>query len=624
MLNQYPAWKYLLLIVVLIVGTLYALPNLYGEDPALQVSSSRNTAVDISTQEKVRKLLQDAGVPFNSILLANEQILVRFADTEAQLTAKDVVKEGLGRGYVVALNLAPRTPDWLRAMNAAPMYLGLDLRGGVHFLMEVDVDAAVHQAEERYISDFRGLLRENKVRYIKIGRYAGKDGDSAVEIKFRTEEARSEAERLLEKDYPDLRVDTEDRGGDYFMLARLDENEKRETRKLALKQNITTLRNRVNELGVAEPVIQQQGDSRIVVQLPGVQDTVRAKEILGATATLEFRLTDETHDAEEAARTGRIPAGLKLYTQREGGHALLKNRVMLTGDYIIDASSGLDSQSGSPAVYITLDGKGASIFSKVTGENVKKLMSVVFIERKTETRIVDGVPEKKRRIIEEVINTARIQEQLSKRFQITGLDNTKEAHNLALLLRAGALAAPIEIIEERTIGPSLGQDNIDQGFASVVIGFVLVLVFMAVWYRGFGLVANMALAFNLVVIVAVLSMMQATLTLPGIAGIVLTVGMAVDANVLIFERIREELRNGISPQAAINSGYAKALSTIADANITTLIAALVLFGFGTGPIQGFAITLSIGIATSMFTAIIGTRAVVNLVYGNRRVEKLSI
>lgn len=624
MLNQYPAWKYLLLIVVLIVGTLYALPNLYGEDPALQVSSSRNTAVDISTQEKVRKLLQDAGVPFNSILLANEQILVRFADTEAQLTAKDVVKEGLGRGYVVALNLAPRTPDWLRAMNAAPMYLGLDLRGGVHFLMEVDVDAAVHQAEERYISDFRGLLRENKVRYIKIGRYAGKDGDSAVEIKFRTEEARSEAERLLEKDYPDLRVDTEDRGGDYFMLARLDENEKRETRKLALKQNITTLRNRVNELGVAEPVIQQQGDSRIVVQLPGVQDTARAKEILGATATLEFRLTDETHDAEEAARTGRIPAGLKLYTQREGGHALLKNRVMLTGDYIIDASSGLDSQSGSPAVYITLDGKGASIFSKVTGENVKKLMSVVFIERKTETRIVDGVPEKKRRIVEEVINTARIQEQLSKRFQITGLDNTKEAHNLALLLRAGALAAPIEIIEERTIGPSLGQDNIDQGFASVVIGFVLVLVFMAVWYRGFGLVANMALAFNLVVIVAVLSMMQATLTLPGIAGIVLTVGMAVDANVLIFERIREELRNGISPQAAINSGYAKALSTIADANITTLIAALVLFGFGTGPIQGFAITLSIGIATSMFTAIIGTRAVVNLVYGNRRVEKLSI
>jgi len=624
MLNQYPAWKYLLLIVVLVVSTLYALPNLYGEDPALQVSSSRNTAVDITTQEKVRKLLQDADVPFNSILLADEQILVRFANTEGQLTAQDVVKEGLGRGYVVALNLAPRTPDWLRAMNASPMYLGLDLRGGVHFLMEVDVDAAVHQAEERYIGDFRGLLRENKVRYVKIGRYVGNDGDSAVEVKFRSADARDAAERLLEREYPDLSIDEKDHEGGYFMLARLSENEKRETRKLALKQNITTLRNRVNELGVAEPVIQQQGDSRIVIQLPGVQDTARAKEILGATATLEFRLTDETHDAEEAARTGRIPAGLKLYMQREGGHALLKNRVMLTGDYIIDASSGLDQQSGSPAVYITLDGKGASIFSKVTGENVKKLMSVVFIERKTETRIIDGEPVKTRRTVEEVINTARIQEQLSKRFQITGLDNTKEAHNLALLLRAGALAAPIEIIEERTIGPSLGQDNIDQGFASVVIGFVLVLVFMAVWYRGFGLVANLALALNLVVIIAVLSMLQATLTLPGIAGIVLTVGIAVDANVLIFERIREELRNGISPQAAINSGYAKALSTIADANITTLIAAVVLFGFGSGPVKGFAITLSIGIITSMFTAIVGTRAVVNLMYGNRRVEKLSI
>ncbi|MDT8385545.1 MAG: protein translocase subunit SecD [Gammaproteobacteria bacterium] len=624
MLNQYSAWKYLLLIIVLVGSSLYALPNLYGEDPALQVSSLRSTSVDISSQEKLRGLLQDAGIAFNSILLADEQILVRFPDTESQLKAKDVVRDGLGRGYVVALNLAPRTPDWLRAMNAAPMYLGLDLRGGVHFLMEVDVNAAVHQAEERYISDFRGLLRENKVRYTNIGQYAGKQGDSAVEITFGSAEERAQAESLLNKDYRDLLIEDEEREGNFVLLARLSENEKRETRKLALKQNITTLRNRVNELGVAEPVIQQQGEERIVVQLPGVQDTARAKEILGATATLEFRLTDETHDAEAAAATGRVPAGLKLYPQREGGHALLKNRVMLTGDYIIDASSGLDQQSGGPAVYITLDGKGASIFSKVTGENVKKLMSVVFIEKKTETRLVDGEPVKTRRVVEEVINTARIQEQLSKRFQISGLDSTKEAHDLALLLRAGALAAPIEIIEERTIGPSLGQDNINQGFASVIIGFVLVLVFMAMWYRGFGMVANLALAFNLVVIVAVLSLLQATLTLPGIAGIVLTVGMAVDANVLIFERIREELRNGISPQAAINSGYAKAFSTIADANITTLIAAVILFGFGTGPIKGFAITLSIGIITSMFTAIMGTRAVVNLIYGNRRVDKLSI
>ena len=628
-MNQYPAWKYLLVILVLVLSTIYALPNLYGEDPALQVTSSRGAEVDISTQEKVQKLLTEASIRYDSISLADAQLLVRFPDTEAQLAAKDVVKKGLGRGYVVALNLAPRTPDWLAALGAAPMYLGLDLRGGVHFLMEVDVDAAVTQAEERYIGDFRSLLRENKVRYARITRYSNEEAEndglarSGVEIKFKSAEARDKAEALINDEYSDLELKTEERADGYYLLAGLDDKERREVRKLALKQNITTLRNRVNELGVAEPVIQQQGENRIVVQLPGVQDTARAKEILGATATLEFRLADETHDVQEALR-GRVPPGLKLYPKREGGYVLLKNRVMLTGDYIIDASSGIDQQTGSPAVYITLDGKGASIFSKVTGENVKKLMAVVFIENKTETRMVDGKPVKTRHTVEEVINVARIQEQLSKRFQITGLDSTKEAHNLALLLRAGALAAPIEIVEERTIGPSLGQDNIDKGFMSVVIGFVLVLAFMAVWYRGFGLVANLALALNLVVIVAVLSMLQATLTLPGIAGIVLTVGMAVDANVLIFERIREELRNGISPQTAINAGYEKAFSTIADANITTLIAAVILFGFGTGPIKGFAITLSIGIITSMFTAIMGTRAVINLMYGGRRIDKLSI
>ncbi len=629
MLNQYPAWKYLLVIIVMLVSSLYALPNLYGEDPALQVTSTRTAEVDLTTQDKVQKLLTEAGIAYDSISLADAKLLVRFSDTETQLAAKDVVKKGLGRGYVVALNLAPRTPDWLVSLGAAPMYLGLDLRGGVHFLMEVDVDSAVKQAEERYIGDFRGLLRENKVRYARVVRYVNEDVDSdglarsGVEIKFKSAEARDKAEELIDAEYPDLELRSNDRSDGYYLLAGLDDKERREVRKLALKQNITTLRNRVNELGVAEPVIQQQGDSRIVVQLPGVQDTARAKEILGATATLEFRLADETHDVQEAVR-GRVPPGLKLYPERDGGYVLLKNRVMLTGDYIIDASSGLDQQSGSPAVYITLDGKGASIFSKVTGENIKKLMAVVFIENKTETRMVDGKPVKTRRTVEEVINVARIQDQLSKRFQITGLDSTKEAHNLALLLRAGALAAPIEIVEERTIGPSLGQDNIDQGFMSVVIGFVLVLAFMAIWYRGFGLVANLALALNLVVIVAVLSMLQATLTLPGIAGIVLTVGMAVDANVLIFERIREELRNGISPQTAISAGYEKAFSTIADANITTLIAAVILFGFGTGPIKGFAITLSIGILTSMFTAIVGTRAVVNLIYGGRRIDKLSI
>lgn len=623
-MNQYPLWKYILLLVVLVMGVLYALPNLYGEDPALQISSSRGVQVNETTQQQVEALLDQAGLQYKTITLTDGQILARFSDTETQLAAKDAVRAKFGRGYIVALNLAPTTPGWLRALNASPMYLGLDLRGGVHFLMEVDVEAAVRQSEERYISDFRGLLRENKVRYNKIIRTPSEVETSGVEIKFRSSELRDQGRAIIDKEYPDLEFSEDDRADSYFLLASLGEPEKREVRKLALRQNITTLRNRVNELGVAEPVIQQQGETRIVVQLPGVQDTARAKEILGATATLEFRLANETHNAEDAANSGRIPAGLKLYPQREGGHALLKNQVMLTGDYIIDAASGLDSQTGTPAVFITLDGKGASIFSKVTGENVKKLMAVVFIERKTETTMVNGEPVKQRHIIEEVINIARIQDQLSKRFQITGLDSTHEARDLALLLRAGALAAPIEIVEERTVGPSLGQDNIDQGFASVIIGFVLVLAFMALWYRGFGLVANLALAFNLVVIVAVLSLLQATLTLPGIAGIVLTVGMAVDANVLIFERIREELNNGNSPQASINSGYAKAFSTIADANITTLIAAVILFGFGTGAIKGFAITLSIGIATSMFTAIVGTRGVVNLVYGRRRVEKLSI
>jgi len=623
-LNQYPLWKYLLIIVVLVVGVLYAAPNLYGEDPALQVSSTRGVEVSLATQETVRTVLQNENIPFKTIVLENERVLARFANTEDQLKAKDAVRKQLNEDFIVALNLAPRTPDWLLAINGLPMYLGLDLRGGVHFLMEVDVDAAISQSEERYISDYRTLLRENRLRYTKIDQHQKASGEiDGVEVRFKDDETRTKAEELLRKEYPDLQFDTFDKDGAFYLLTTMTEREKTEVRRLAVKQNITTLRNRVNELGVAEPVIQQQGTERIVVQLPGVQDTARAKEILGATATLEFRLADETHDVQEAVN-GRVPAGLKLYKQRGAGHVLLKNRVMLTGDYIIDASSGIDQQNGGPTVFITLDGKGANIFSKVTGENIKKLMAVVFIENKTDTREVDGKVVKTKRKVEEVINVARIQDQLSKRFMITGLDDTREARDLALLLRAGALAAPIDIVEERTVGPSLGQDNIDQGTLSVLIGFVLVLVFMAMWYKGFGLVANLALMFNLVIIVAVLSMLQATLTLPGIAGIVLTVGMAVDANVLIFERIREELRNGNSPQASIHSGYAKAVSTIADANITTLIAAIILFGFGSGPIKGFAITLSIGILTSMFTAIVGTRSVVNLIYGGKRVEKLSI
>lgn len=619
MLNKYPPWKYVLLTIIFAVGVLYALPNLYGEDPALQISALRNADVDLSTQETVRETLKGADIPFRSITLQDERLMVRLENTNDQLKANDLVRDKLGSDYISALNLAPRTPPWLLSMNALPMYLGLDLRGGVHFLMEVDVNAAVAHSEERYISNFRTLLRENRVRYTRIDRHRG----GGVEIKFKQADARDKAEPIIKDENSALIIETTDREGAYYLLATLSESEKTDVRKLALKQNITTLRNRVNELGVAEPVIQQQGFDRIVVQLPGVQDTARAKEILGATATLEFRLVDEKHQAQDALN-GRVPAGSKLYRKREGGHELLKNRVMLTGDYIIDASSGIDQQNGGSAVFITLDGKGASIFSKVTGKNIKKLMAVVFIENKIETRTIDGKKVKTRKKIEEVINVARIQDQLSKRFQITGLDSSTEARDLALLLRAGALAAPIYIVEERTIGPSLGQENIDQGMRSVVIGFFLVLVLMAFWYKGFGMIANLALAVNLVVIVAVLSMLQATLTLPGIAGIVLTVGMAVDANVLIFERIREEIRNGISPQAGIHAGYAKAFSTIADANITTLIAAVILFGFGTGPIKGFAITLSVGIATSMFTAIMGTRSIVNLIYGGRQIKKLSI
>ena len=618
MLNRYPLWKHLLILAVLAVGVVYALPNLYGEDPALQISSTRGP-MDEGVRARVEAALKEAGLPYESVTLEGERLLVRLHDSETQLRARDLLVQRLGGRYVVALNLAPATPAWLRALGALPMYLGLDLRGGVHFLMEVDMEAAVRQALERYVDELRVLLRSKKVRYLTIAR----EGD-AVKLRFRSPEARERAIRLIRKQFPRLVLEPLEGADGHPLVARLSEEELREIRKLALEQNITTLRNRVNELGVAEPVIQQQGQSRIVVQLPGVQDTARAKEILGATATLEFRQVDEEHDPLEAERSGRVPPGSRLYRERDGRPILLKKRVIITGDYIINAASGIDQRDGSPNVSITLDSKGGKIMHRFTKENVGRLMAVVFIENKVETRLVDGKPVKVRKRIEEVINVARIREPFGKRFQITGLDSTREARNLALLLRAGALAAPIEIVEERTVGPSLGRENVEQGKRSVMVGFVLVLVFMAVYYRAFGLIADVALFFNLVLIVAVLSMLQATLTLPGIAGIVLTVGMAVDANVLIFERIREELRAGNTPQAAIHAGYEKAFSTIADANITTLIAAVVLFSLGTGPIKGFAVTLSIGILTSMFTAIMGTRALVNLIFGGRRLKALPI
>jgi preprotein translocase subunit SecD len=617
MMNQYPLWKYLLLVFMLVIGLIYALPNVYGEDPALQISGTRNATLDTAAKDKVISALEAANITVKTAELKPDQLLIRFNDTETQLKAIDFVKSALGTGYIVALNLAPATPDWLNKMNALPMYLGLDLRGGVHFLMEVDMQAAAEKAVERYSNDLRTLLRDARIRYAMI-----RAEEQGVRVMFRSEADREQSRTLLNKELPLLKledIDSENPG----LQAKLDEQEIRDIETFALQQNILTLRNRVNELGVAEPVIVQQGAQRIVVQLPGVQDTAEAKRILGATATLEYRAVDYEHDVQNAV-AGSVPAGSRLYKDRDGNPVLLKKAIIISGDQIINASSGLDQQSGSPQVSVMLDAKGARSMLKFTKKNVGKPMAVVFIENKSETTLVDGVPVKRNRKIEEVISVATIRDVFSKRFQTTGLDSPKEAHELALLLRSGALAAPVNIVEERTIGPSLGKDNIEKGFNSVIIGFMAVLVFMALYYKVFGLVADLALTLNLVLIVAVLSLLQATLTMPGIAGIVLTVGMAVDANVLIFERIREELRNGNSPQASIQAGYEKAFSTIADANITTLIAAVVLLSYGTGAIKGFAVTLAIGIVTSMFTAILGTRAVINLIYGGRRVARLSI
>jgi len=618
MLNQYPAWKYLLILLIVVVGGIYALPNIYGSDPALQISATRTTSVDTGTEAQIRSLLDSKAIPYRSTELDDKGLLIRFSSVEEQLKAADLVQKQLGDSYTVALNLAPASPAWLNSINALPMYLGLDLRGGLHFLMEVDTETITRQAYERYGNDFRGLLRSKKIRYLAISQ----QGDM-LKLKFRTADLRDRAKNAIRSQTRDLELREKDAEGAYLIIAKMSEKTLQELKKNAVQQNVTTLRNRVNELGVAEPVIQQQGDSRIVVQLPGIQDSARAKKILSATATLEFRLVDVEHSVADAL-AGRTPPGSRLYRERNGNPILLKKRVIITGDRITHASSGFDNDSGSPMVSVNLDGAGAHSMARTTKANLKKPMAVVFIEHKADTRIVDGKEVVTTRKVEEVINVATIQGVFSNRFQITGLDNVKESQNLALLLRAGALAAPIRIIEERTIGPSLGQDNIDQGTLSVAIGMMMVVVFMAVWYRGFGMVANVALVMNLVLIVAVLSLLQATLTLPGIAGIVLTVGMAVDANVLIFERIREELRNGNTPQSSIQAGYEKALSTIADANITTLIAAVVLYIFGTGPIKGFAITLSIGIVTSMFTAIMGTRAIINLIVGGRRIKKLSI
>lgn len=621
MRNSYPVWVYALIVLAITVGGLYALPNIYPEDPAVQISNSRTGEIEPEVASIIDVILAAQGIGPREVEDRENQLLLRFDSADHQLRAADVLRGALDSDYVVALNMAPATPDWLRRINGRPMSLGLDLRGGVHFLMEVDLNAVIGTAMERYTNEFRGRLREQRLPFEEVERSA-----RHLTLSFASEDDRAQTLNWLRREYRG-ELDFVERGSgeDSTVEARLDSDHLTELRRQALQQNISTLRSRVDELGVAEPLIAQQGESRIVVQLPGVQDTARAKEILGATATLEFRMVAEGADVGEAVQTGRAPTGTRLYYERDGTPVLLQRRVMLTGDFITGASSGIAQDTGGPAVFINLDGQGARIFSRVTAENVGRLMATVFIETATESVEEDGELVRRTTRTEEVINIARINEPLGRRFQITGLGSTREAHNLALLLRAGALAAPMSIVEERTVGPSLGQENIDRGMQSVIIGFIAVLLFMILYYRVFGLIANVALALNLIFIVSILSMLQATLTLPGIAGIVLVVGIAVDANVLIFERIREELRNGMSPQAAIASGYERAFVTIADANVTTLIAALVLFLFGTGPIKGFAITLSIGVVVSMFTAIVVSRAIVNLTYGRqRRLTRLAI
>ena len=605
------------MLLIVAFGVIYATPNLYQSEPGVQVIGARNAVVDTKVLERAKRALDAAGVEIKNITLENGKIRARLNSEEDQNTARDILRAKLGTSYPVAAADMPTTPSWLESLGGAPMYLGLDLRGGVHFLMQVDMAAAEKKANDNYYEDIRKQLREEGIRYSGINR----QDNGAIFLRFKTEELRDQARGKVASESPELLATTKQDNGSFTLSLQLTEVAVAEIKNAALKKNMLALRNRIDQLGVSEPVIQQQGSDRIVVQLPGVKDPSVAKGILGKTATLEVHLVDEANAA--SAVSGRVPSGSKRYKHRDGSSILLQKRVMFSGDNIIDASVSID-ETGGPAVSLTLDSKGANVNSDVTGDNIGNRMAIVYIETLGETKIDSkGNSTLVTKEIKEVISAARINEQLGRRFIITGLDS-QEAKDLALLLRAGSLAAPVFIIEERTVGPSLGADNIKKGFTSVLYGFLLVLVFMIVFYRVFGAVASFALVLNLVIIVAVLSLLQATLTLPGVAGMVLTVGMAVDANVLIFERIREEIQAGAAPQMSIHRGYDNAFSTIIDANLTTLIAALVLFNFGTGPIQGFAITLSIGIATSMVTAIFVSRILVNLFYGGRRLDSLSI
>jgi len=612
--NRYPLWVYVTVAVALVIGLLYTLPNFFGEAPAVQVSPARATLkVDTSVMGRVEDALKKAGVQPTGVFLDSAGVKVRLADTDTQLKAKDLIDQTLNpdpanASYTVALNLLPNSPRWLSAINALPMYLGLDLRGGVHFLLQVDMRAALAKRVESLTGDIRSQLRDKSVRHAGISREG-----STIVIRFREAETREKARAVIAEQVPDLLLTDATDGAELRLVASIRPEAAKRTQEFALKQNIQTLHNRINELGVAEPVIQQQGSDRVVVQLPGVQDTAKAKEILGRTATLEIRMVD--HDnmnaaALAAARAGQVPFGDEFYIERDGAPLLVRKQVVLTGDRLTDAQPGFDNQTQEPAVHLTLDATGARIFRDYTRENVGKRMAILLIE-KGKGEVVTAP------VIRSEIGGGRV--------QISGRMTTVEANDVALLLRAGALAAPMEIIEERTVGPSLGADNIKKGFDSTIYGFAALSLFIMVYYSLFGVFSTLALCSNLLLLVALLSMLQATLTLPGIAAIALTLGMAIDANVLINERIREELRGGSTPQAAIHSGYERAFGTILDSNVTTLIAGLALLIFGSGPVRGFAVVHCLGILTSIFSSVVVSRSMVNLAYGSRRkLERVAI
>ena len=603
-MNRYPVWKYAVIVVALLIAALYTLPNFFGEAPAVQVSSGKASAkIDGTTVARVEQALKNANIAAEAVSLDGTSVKARFGDTDTQLKAKDAIEKALlpdpaAPSYVVALNLLSRSPAWLTALNARPMYLGLDLRGGVHFMLQVDMRAALTKKAESLTGDIRLALREKNVRHSGVSR-----NGQAIEIKFRDSASLDAAKKVFQDQFPDLQsVDAPD-GAEYRLTAGIRPEAARLVQEQALKQNMVTLHNRINELGVAEPVIQQQGLDRIVVQLPGVQDTAKAKDILGRTATLEMRLVDESAEGRAAeSGAGAAPFGSERFLERDGRPVIVKKQVILTGESLTDAQPGFDSQSQQPKVDLTVDAKGGRIMRDVSRENVKKRMAIVLFEKGKG----------------EVLTAPVIQSELGNRFQISGSMSVTEANDLALLLRAGSLAAPMEIIEERTIGPSLGAENIAKGFHSVAWGFLVIVAFMAVYYMLFGLFSGLALAVNLLLLVAVLSMLQATLTLPGMAAMALALGMAIDSNVLINERVREELRNGVAPQAAIHSGYERAWATILDSNITTLIAGLALLAFGSGPVRGFAVVHVIGILTSMFSAVFFSRGLVNLWYGRQK------